>query len=98
MNFCQKSIQLLFQKVLNDSQDEFLELKIDSAIRDMCDEKLITEFRPLMCDSYQKVGKITIRTWFPFVILCASSFSTLLQIKTKQQSKFEVENDPHFGH
>ena len=34
------------KKVADHCQDEFLELKTDSGVRDMFDEKLITEFLP----------------------------------------------------
>ena len=45
------------EKVPDDFQDEFLELKADSCARDLFNEKSITEFWPLMCSSYPKVAK-----------------------------------------
>jgi hypothetical protein len=61
----------------------------------MFDEKSITEFWPLMCDSYPKVAERVIHALLPFVSTyhCESGFSTLLQMKTKQRSRLEVEND-----
>jgi hypothetical protein len=39
-----------------------------------------------MCDSYPKAAERIIHAF------CESDFSTLLQMKTKQQSRLEVEN------
>ena len=83
------------EKVPDSLQDEFLELKADSCARDLFNEKSFTEFWPLMCDSYPKVTKKAIQGILPFVstYLCESGFSTLLQIKTKQRNRLDVEND-----
>ena len=83
------------EKVPNSLQDEFLELKADSCARDLFNKKSITEFWPLMCDSYPKMTKKTIQGILPFVstYLCKSGFSTLLQIKTKQRNRLDVKND-----
>jgi hypothetical protein len=82
-------------KVPDDCQDEFLELKTDSGARDMFDEKSNTEFWPLMCNSYPKVAERAIHTLFPFVSTyhCQSGFSTLLQMKRNQRSTLEVKHD-----
>lgn len=91
--------KLPVERVPDDCQDEFLELKTDSEARDMFDEKSITEFWPLMCESYPKVSGIAICALRPFVstYLCESGFSTLLQIKTKQRSRLDVENDLRYA-
>ena len=89
------------EKVPDDCQDEFLELKTDSGARDMFDEKSITEFWPLICDSYPKVAERAIHALLPFVstYLCESGFSTLLKFSVvstllqKQRSRLEVQND-----
>ena len=83
------------EKVSDSFQDEFLELKADSCARDLFNEKSITEFWPLMCGSYPKVAKKAIQDILPFVstYLCKSGFSTLLQMKTKQRNRLDVEND-----
>ena len=83
------------EKVPDSFQDEFLKLKSDSCARDLFNEKTITEFWPLMCDSYPNVAKKAIRGILPFVskYLCESGFSTLLQMKTKQRNRLYVEND-----
>ena len=86
---------LPIEKVPDSLQDEFLELKANSCARDLFNEKSITEFWPLMCDSYPKVTKKAIQGILPFVsiYLCKSGFSTLLQIKTKQRNRLDVKND-----
>ena len=83
------------EKVPDSLQDKFLKLKAYSCARDLFNEKSITEFWPLMCDSYPKVTKKAIQGILPFVstYLCESGFSTLLQIKTKQRNRLDVEND-----
>ena len=83
------------EKVPYSLQDEFLELKANSCSRDLFNEKSITEFWRLMCDSYPKVTKKAIQGILPFVstYLCESGFSTLLQIKTKRRNRLDVEND-----
>jgi len=95
LDLVRNPFKLSVEKVPDDCQDEFLELKTDSGARDMFDEKSITEFWPLMCDSYPKVAERAIHALLPFVstYLCESGFSTLLQMKTKQRSRLEVEND-----
>ena len=85
------------EKVPDHCQEEFLELKTDSRVRDMFHDTSITEFWSLMFESYPKVTEIAICALLPFVstYLCESGFSTLLQIKTKQCNRLEVENDLH---
>ena len=52
-------------------------------------------FWPLMCGSYPNVTKKAIQDILPFVstYLCESWFSALLQIKTTQRNRLDVEND-----
>ena len=52
-------------------------------------------FWPLMCSSFLNVAKKVIQDILPFVstYLCESGFSTLLQMKTKQRDRLDVEND-----
>ncbi|XP_064468647.1 zinc finger BED domain-containing protein 5-like [Ornithodoros turicata] len=80
-------------KVPHNCQDEFLELQTDSGAKDTY--YTITEFWPLMCCSYPKVSEKALRTLLPFVStnLCESWFSELLQIKSKQRSRLDVESD-----
>ena len=48
-----------------------------------------------MCDSYLEVVKKAFQGILPFVstYLCESGLSTLLQMKTKQRNRLDVEND-----
>lgn len=69
---------------------------MDSSAKDLFDEKSLTEFWPLMINFYPKVTKKkALRAFFPFVstYLCESDFSTLLQIKSKQRNRLDMEND-----
>ena len=83
------------EKVPDSLQDKFLVLKADFCTRDIFNEKSMTKFWPLVCDSYPKVTKKAIQGILPFVstYLCESGFSTLLQIKTEQRNRLDVEND-----
>ena len=74
---------------------EFLELSTRSGVRDMFKDKAITEFWPMIFHSYSKFTEIAIRALLPFVstYLCELGFSSLMQIKLKQHSAIEVEND-----
>ena len=54
-------------KVPDSLQNEFLELKADFCARDLFNEKSITEFLPLMCNSYPKVIKKAIQGILPFL-------------------------------
>jgi len=83
------------EKVPDSFQDKCLELKADSCARDLFNEKSITEFWPLMCDSYPEVTKKAIQGILPFVTtyLCESGFSTPLQMTTKQRNRLDVQND-----
>ena len=95
LGLIQNPFILPVEKVPDSLQDKILELKADSCTRDLFNEKSITEFWPLTCDSYPKVTKKAIQGILPFVstYLCESGFSTLLQIKTKQRNRLDVEND-----
>ena len=52
---------LSVEKVPDHCQDEFLELKTNSRVRDMFNEKSIIKFWPQMFDSNPKVTEIAIR-------------------------------------
>ena len=61
LGLIQNPFILPVEKVPDSLQDEFLELKAGSCARDLFNEKSITEFWPLMCDSYPKVTKKAIQ-------------------------------------
>lgn len=59
--------RLQVEKIPDEYQDEFLELKTDSSVKDIFDEKSLTEFWPLMVNSYPKVTEKALRALIPFV-------------------------------
>ncbi|XP_076352607.1 zinc finger BED domain-containing protein 5-like [Tachypleus tridentatus] len=79
LNLVQNPFKLLVEKVLNDCQDEFLELKTYLGARAIFNEKSIAEFWPLMCNSNPKVAAKAIHALLPFVSihLCKSDFNSL---------------------
>lgn len=76
-------------------QDEFLEMKFDSGMKEFFKEHSIQEFWSQASISYPRVGKLGLKTLLPFAstYLCESGFSTLLQIKTKTRNRLGVEHD-----
>ncbi|XP_042240697.1 zinc finger BED domain-containing protein 5-like [Homarus americanus] len=79
----------------NDVQDEFLDLKNDSAAKDLYEERSLTVFWCSMYQSYPKVSEIVLRVLLPFstTYLCESGFSTLLHIKSKSRNRLDVDPD-----
>ena len=55
LDLVRNPFKLTVEKVSDHCQDEFQELKTCSGVRDMFDVKSITEFWPLMLDSYLKL-------------------------------------------
>jgi len=98
LDLVRNPFRLQVEKIPNEYQDEFLELKTDSSAKDIFDEKSLTEFWPLMINSYPKVTEKALRALIPFVstYLCESGFSTHLQIKSKQRNLLDVENDMNY--
>lgn len=62
-------------------------------------KKSVTEFWPLIYDSYPKVAERAINALLPFVstYICKSGFSALMQMKTKQRSRLEAKNELRFA-
>ncbi len=79
----------------SDVQDEFLDLKHDSAAKDLYEEKSLNVFCCSMHQSYPKVSEIPLRLLMPFsaTYSCESGFSTLLQIKNKSRNRLDVDPD-----
>ena len=79
----------------SDVQDEFLDLKHDSAAKDLFEEKSLNVFWCSMHLSYPKVSEIALRLLLPFstTYLCEPGFSTLLQIKNKTRNRLDVDPD-----
>jgi len=76
-------------------QDELLDLRNDSAGREMFLEKSLTQFRCIMLWSYTKVSKEASRVIVPFAstYLCESGFSALIHKKSKTRNQLNVEDD-----
>ena len=78
----------------SDVQDEFLDLKHDSAVKDLFEERSLHVFWCSMHLSYPKVSEIALRLLpFSTTYLCESGFSTLLQIKNKTRNRLDVDPD-----
>ena len=78
----------------SDVQDEFLDLKHDSAAKDIFEERSLHVLWCSMHLSYPKVSEIALRLLpFSTTYLCESGFSTLLQIKNKTRNRLDVDPD-----
>ncbi|KAL4104550.1 hypothetical protein QTP88_019845 [Uroleucon formosanum] len=67
LDLVRNPFRLQVEKIPDEYQDEFLELKTDSSVKDIFDEKSLTEFWPLMVNSYPKVTEKALRALIPFV-------------------------------
>lgn len=76
-------------------QDEYLDLRNDSSVRDLYNEKNLNQFWCTMYRSYPAVSLQALKILVPFAstYLCESGFSCLLQIKTKARNRLNVEDD-----
>ena len=72
-----------------------MELINDSTAQQKYEEKLLSQFWIAMKDSYPKTTEKAPHILIPFVstYLCESGFSSLLQIKSKQRNRLDVEDD-----
>jgi len=78
--------------VCDNLQDELIDCRNDSACNDMFDTLSICEFRPkieLFCVANECVKK---RLSFISPYLCESSFSTVMQMKTKGRNRVNAES------
>ena len=82
------------EKVQDDLQDEFIDLRNDSACKDLFDNLSIYEFWARVRVSYPRVAKVCIKVFLPFssTYLCESGFSTLLHIKTEARNRLDAEH------
>ncbi len=84
-----------FRCSVDETPDELIDLHNNSGAKDLFEDKTITDFWPVMVDSYPKVAKRALCVLLPFVstYLCESGFSTLILLKTKQRNRLKVEDD-----
>ena len=75
-------------------QDELLDLRNDSAGREIFTMKSLTQFWTSMPQSYPKLLTEALRVIVSFssTYLCESGFSTLVHIKSKARCKLDVED------
>ena len=76
-------------------QEEFLEMKCNSAAKDDFEELALTDFWAKYVQIYKRVGSVALHTLLPFsfTYLCESGFSALVNIKTKARNKLDCEAD-----
>ena len=70
-------------------------MKNDSSSQDVFEAFPVTDFWLRMASSYPEISNTAVKKFLPFssTWLCESAFSTLLNVKTKQQNRIEVEQD-----
>ena len=76
-------------------QEKFIEMKCNSIAKDDFEVMPLNEFWAKYTHIYKNVGSAALRTLLPFLstYLCESGFSTLVNVKTKCQSKLYREDD-----
>ena len=85
--------------VPDEVQDELLDLRNDSASREMIMEKSLSQFWCTMLRSYPKVWTEALRVIVPFAssYVCETGFSALVHIKSKARNQLNAENDMRFA-
>ena len=83
------------EKVKEKLQDQFIDMKNDSSCQDVFEAFPVTDFWLRTALSYPEISKAPLKKLLPFssTWLCESTFSTLLNIKTKQWNRLEIEQD-----
>ncbi|XP_068208698.1 zinc finger BED domain-containing protein 5-like [Palaemon carinicauda] len=83
----------------SDVQDDFLDLKYNSAAKDLHEDKSLNVFWCSMHHSHPKVSEIVLRLLLPFSTtdLCESGFSTRLQIKNKNRNRLDVDPNMRYA-
>ena len=93
LDFVRNPFKYPVEKLADDCQDEFLELINDSTARQEYEEKLLSQFWVKIKDFYPKTREKALLIPFVPTYLCESGFSSLLQIKSKQRNRLDVEDD-----
>ena len=94
LELVRKPFSIPVEKIQDDLQDELIDLRNDSACKDMFDNLSICEFWARVCVSYPSVAKACMKVLLPFssTYLCESGFSTLLNMKTKARNCLNAED------
>ena len=97
LKFVRNLFRFFLEKLSDECQNKFLELVIVSLIRQAYHEKLLAQFWIEMKDFYLKTTEKALRRLILYAskYLCETGFFTLLQIKTKQINRLDVEDDLH---
>ncbi|CAG5037744.1 unnamed protein product [Parnassius apollo] len=76
-------------------QDEFLEMKADSSMKDDFHLLTLEKFWIKRLPVNSKLASLALRVLIPFssTYLCETGFSALVLIKTKQRNRLDVSND-----
>ena len=98
LSLARNPFRLSPEKVKDELQDQLIDLKNVSSSRDLFESFPVTEFC-IVASSYPQISKITLKKLLPFnsTWLCESAFSTLVNIKSKQRNRLEVEQDIRCG-
>ncbi|XP_068227879.1 zinc finger BED domain-containing protein 5-like [Palaemon carinicauda] len=85
--------ELDISSIPDEIQDEYLNLRNDSSARDLFKVKSVTQFWCGMYQSYSKISMIALRVLVPFAstYLCEAGFSTLVNMKTKNRNRLELD-------
>ena len=89
------SVMIDIATISEEVQDELLELRNDSAGREIFMTKSLSQFWSSMLTSYSKLSMKALRVIVPFAsfYLCESGFSALMHIKSKACNQLDVEDD-----
>ena len=89
------SLMIDIATIPEEVQDELLELRNDSADREIFMTKSLSQFWSSMLTSYPKLSMEALRFIVPFASTypCESGFSALMLIKSKARHQLDVEDD-----
>ena len=95
LSLARDPFRLSSEKVEDKLQDQFIDVKNDSSSQDVFEAFPVTDFWLRMASWYPEISKTALEkllacsaTW-----LCESAFSTLLNVKTKQRNRLEVDQN-----
>ena len=95
MSLARNPFRLSSEKVEDELQDQFIDMKNDSRSQDVFEAFPVTDFWLRMALLYPEISKTALKKLLPFSSTwpCESAFSTLLNVKSKQRNRLEVEQD-----
>ena len=87
-----QEFRLSSEKVEDELQDQFIDMKNDSSCQDLFEAFPVTDFWLRAALSNPEISKTALKKVLPFssTWLCESAFSTLLNVKTKQRNRLEI--------